>query len=282
MSWLTLSIISVVTLAAANLLQRILMKDEASNAVAYSLVFQLTCALLVGLFALTQGFVLPPIQKLSLNFTLTTILYAAGSLLLFRALQTTEASKTTVLKSSSTLWTIVVALIFLGESLDILKIAGIGLILGSIVLVSLKKDIFSFNRGDLYILGTALCYGIAFANDAFILRQSDALSYTAIAFFLPGLLILAIKPRTVKDMGAFLKPWVQLRMLALTTLYSTSAITVYLAYQRGGTASQLASISQSVVILTVLLAAIFLGEREHLGRKFIAAALTTLGVLLLR
>src|SRR3989338_9076161 len=98
MSWLTLSIISVVTLAAANLLQRILMKDEASNAVAYSLVFQLTCALLVGLFALTQGFVLPPIQKLSLNFTLTTILYAAGSLLLFRALQTTEASKTTVLK----------------------------------------------------------------------------------------------------------------------------------------------------------------------------------------
>lgn len=282
MTWFLLSIISVTTLAIANLFQRILMRDEASNVVAYSLVFQLMSALLIGLFALTRGFIMPPLQELWLNFGLMTILYAAGTMFLFKALQTTEASKATVLRSSSALWTILVALLFLGESFNPVKIVGIGLLLGSIVLISLKKELIKFNKGDLYVLGSAFCFGVAFANDTFILRQADALSYTAIAFLLPGLLILGMRPKAIKETRLFLRPRVLLRMVVLVFFYSTSAITIYLAYQQGGAASQLAAIAQSAVILTVILAAIFLRERSHLPRKFIAAIMATAGVLLIR
>lgn len=258
------------------------MKDKASNAVAYSLVFQLMCASLIGLFAFAQGFIMPPIQELWLNFGLVAILYASGTILLFKALQTTESSQATILRSSSALWAIIIALLFLGESFNLVKVVGIVLILGGVILVSLKKKAIKLKRGDFYVLGSALCFGVAFANDAFILRQSDVLSYATLAFLLPGLLILAVKPKATKEIKLFLKPYILLRMAILAIFSSTSAITIYLAYQQGGAASQLAAITQSAVILTVILAAIFLQERSHLSRKFIAAIITTIGVLLIR
>src|SRR3989338_7833670 len=147
MNWFLLSIISVITLAVSNLLQRVLMKDEKSNVFAYSLAFQLTCAFLVGSFAFARGFVMPPIQELWFNFALITVLYAAGTLFLFRALQEIEASEATVVTSSRALWTIIVALIFLGESFDLLKTLGVVLVLGSVALVSLRKEIVRFNKG---------------------------------------------------------------------------------------------------------------------------------------
>lgn len=282
MNWFLLSIVSVVTLAISNLLQRVLMKDEKSNVVAYSLVFQLICAILIGLFAFARGFVMPPVQELWFNFALITVLYAVGTLLLFKALQRVEASKTAIITSSRALWTIIVALIFLGESFNLIKIMGVILVLGSVVLVSFKRETTQFNRGILYALGSAFCYGVAFANDAFILRQSDVLSYTTLAFLFPGLFILAIKPRILTEMKTLLSASVLSKMALLGLFYSTSAITIYLAYQWGGTASQLAPINQSVVILTVILATIFLNERGQLARKLAGATMAAIGVLLLR
>jgi len=282
MNWFLLSIISVITLAVSNLLQRVLMKDEKSNVVAYSLAFQLTCAVLIGVFAFARGFVMPPIQELWLNFVLITVLYAAGTLFLFRALQNIEASEATIITSSRALWTIVVALIFLGESFDFLKTLGVVLVLGSVVLVSLKREAVRFNKGIFYALSSAFCYGVAFATDTFILRQSDALSYTTLAFLFPGLFILAIRPKILAQMKPLLSTSILSKMVLLGLFYSTSAITIYLAYQQGGAASQLAPINQSVAILTVLLAVIFLGERNQLWQKFTGAIMATAGILLLR
>lgn len=281
MNWLLLSIISVIALAVSNLLQRVLMREEKSNVFAYSLAFLLTCAALVGLFAFVRGFVMPPIQELWFNFVLSTVLYAAGTLFLFRALQNIGASEAAILTSSRALWTIVVALIFLGESFDLLKTLGVVLIIGSITLVSLKKGAVRFNKGTLYALGSAFCYGVAFANDTFILRQSDALSYLTLAFLFTGLIILAMNPRVIKELKTHLNPLVLSKMVLLSLFYSTSGIAIYLAYQQGGTASQLAPINQSVVILTVLFAAIFLGERSQLMRKFAGAIMALAGILLL-
>jgi len=225
---------------------------------------------------------MPPIRELWFNFVLITVLYAAGTLFLFKALQSVEASKTAIITSSGALWTIVVALIFLGESFDLVKILGVILVLGSVVFVSLKREVMRFNKGILYALGSAFCCGVAFANDTFILRQSDVFSYTTLAFLFPGLFILVIQPRILTEMKALLSTPVLLKMALLGLFFSSSTIAIYLAYQEGGTASQLAPISQSVVILTVLLATIFLNERGQLIRKFVGAIIVTIGVLLLR
>jgi drug/metabolite transporter (DMT)-like permease len=259
------------------------MRDQESDVTAYSFVFQLMCSLLVGLFAVFYGSAMPPIDRLPLNFALMTVLYAMGTLLLFKAYKTTEASRVTILMSSSALWVVIAALIFLGESFSVSKAIGAALILLGVIVVSFHKNIFtSINRGDLYALAAAICYGLAFANDALILREADALSYTSLAFLLPGLLILAVRPKLLRNLRSLLKPSVLFKMSIFAIFYSASAITVYLAYQQGGDAAQLGFISQSVAILTVILAVIFLGEREHLAKKSFAAILATIGVLLLK
>jgi len=70
--------------------------------------------------------------------------------------------------------------------------------------------------------------------------------------------------------------------LLLAFIWSVSAIAFYLAIEKGALASQISPISQSKIILTVLLAAILLKERENLLIKVVAAFLTMAGVLLIK
>ncbi len=282
MNWYSLAIISVVLLAIANLFQRALMEDAESSTISYSLVFQLACGALVGVAAGLHGFSLPPMPRLIPNFILTGVLYGTGTLLLLKALQRAEVSEVTVLKSSSGLWTIAVATLFFGESLTALNIVGIVLIFVSVVIVVYGRNALRFGREGLYALGAAFCYGTAFANDAFILRYADALSYTTAAFLLPAIFIFLIRPRVVFELKPLARPATVVKMIFLAVTYSASAILLYLAYQRGGAISRLAPINQSVIVLTVMLGAVFLNERDRLWKKVAAALVAAFGVFLLR
>lgn len=281
MNWFLLAIISTLSVAISNLLRRVLLKNYRGDIFSYSIVIQFAGAILVGSFAFSRGFIMPPIQNLPLNFILMAISYAAGTILVLKAMQNAEASEAAILGASSTLWVIIVSLIFLGESFNLSKITGIALILISVLLVSIKNGL-KFNKNSLYILISAFCYGTAFANDAFILRQSDALSYLSIVFLFPGLAMLIVKPKAILGIKTLLKPLSLLKITTLSFFFAFSGVMTYLAYQNGGTASQLASIGQASVILTVLLAAIFIGEKDNLWKKLIAGVVTTIGVLLIK
>lgn len=70
-------------------------------------------------------------------------------------------------------------------------------------------------------------------------------------------------------------------MLILDICYGAAAIFFYTAIEKGANASQITPILQATVIITVILAAIFLKERDHLVKKFICAVLVTIGVILI-
>jgi drug/metabolite transporter (DMT)-like permease len=280
MDWFLLAIISTVTVAISNILKRTLMKDEKSNVFAYSVVFQLLCGAIIGIFAIINGFVMPPIIKLLPYFIIITISYTAATLLHFKALQKVGAGEVTILTSTRALWTILIAVLLLGESFTIFKLIGTILILAGVWIIPTKG--FKLNEGVIYALAGAFCYGVGFATDTYILRYSEAISYTAISFILPGLLIFAINPKMSKEIKSLFRPSTLSKMVLLGIFYSIGAIAIYLAYQQGGTAAQLAPISQSVVVLTVLLAAITLGENDNLLRKLISAIIVTIGVLMLK
>ncbi len=131
-------------------------------------------------------------------------------------------------------------------------------------------------------MGAAACFGLGTVNDTYLLRFSDAVSYTSIAFLLPGILLLLFYPRSVKKFNSFLKPKIAQNMILLSLFWVISAIAFYLAIEKGALASQISPISQSRIILTVLLAAIFLKERDNLPIKFIGAILTMIGVLMIK
>jgi len=178
--------------------------------------------------------------------------------------------------------TIITAVFFLGESFNTPKIIGTALILGSIIALNFKNGKFTFGVGTKYAVISTVLFGLGVTNDAFILRTYDAVSYTPIAFLLPTILLLIIRPKAVSSFHRLANYSFRKNMFLLAFFYSAQAITYYLALQIGPSASQIATINKSNIIVTVLLAMIFLKERESLGLKFLSAILVTVGVLLIK
>lgn len=71
-------------------------------------------------------------------------------------------------------------------------------------------------------------------------------------------------------------------MFWYTFFYACQAVTYYLAIELGANVSQISPILRSEVILTMILAVVFLNERDNLLRKTAAAILAISGVILIR
>jgi transporter family protein len=227
---------------------------------------------------------MPNIQDYVLNYLIGAILYAAGTVFIFNSYKLLEASQIAIITSTNALITIFTALIFLNEPFTFQNLIGTILILSAIVLVNANKKGLTFNKGTMYAILFAICFGVALVNDKYILLNSgaSATSYTVIIFLLPTILLILTRPMAIKKMNRFLKPNILIKMLLFSGFYATSAIIFFIALNSGATASQIAPINKSSVIVTVVLAAIFLGEKDRIFKKVIAAILVVIGVYLLR
>lgn len=282
MSWFVLSLISVVLAAISNILRKILLRDDKSDAVGSAIIFQFMGSLIVSIFAIFHGFILPPITKYPLNFLLEASLWGTSTLMLFKAYQYIEASEVTILMTLESVCTIVAAQIFLHERFTPINIAGTVILMSAVISMSQESAKIKFNRGVLYTLIAALTAGVAIVNDTFMLKHVDTLSYLVVGFFLPGVFIFLTKPKVIKKMKPLFQPALLKKNAIFTFVYTISGILFYLAITSGGEASQVNTITQASVVLTVILASTFLNERTHLLRKFVCAILVTIGVLLLR
>lgn len=281
MTWLFFVLLSVVFFSITNLLQRALMRKQDSNPIVYATIFQIFCTVIVASIAFARGFTMPPITSLPFNFLLLAFFYAGMNFFLFKAYQTTQASTVTILMSSRALWTILVALLFLGETYNLTKTLGTAVILVAVFLVTKSPKNFRISKGELYVLAAAFCLGVASANDAYILRTAEPFSFTVIAFLFPTIVLLASHPKTIFEAKQLLSRNVLWRIIILSLVFSAAVLGSSLAYAHGAPASQAGPITNSAVILTVVLAAIFLKEREALVKKLFATVLVILGIALL-
>jgi drug/metabolite transporter (DMT)-like permease len=281
MSWIFLILIGILFISISSLFQRVLLKDEQSDPFTYAIIFQLIIAILFFIYVAFTGFNLPPLKPLIPHLLLTSLLYALSNLFYFKGLKTIEVSESSILSSSKAVWTMLTATIFLGEQVDLARIAGMFLVLAGITVVSWKRRDWKLNKGHFFILTGAFFLGIAFTNDAFLLNHFEAPSYSAIAFLFPALLLLAIRPKSINKFRLFLDKKRLFRMVVASFLLGIGNLSVYYSYQRGGDASQIAPISQSSIIFVVILAFIFLKERKRFAQKVIGSLLVLIGVWLL-
>jgi uncharacterized membrane protein len=92
---------------------------------------------------------------------------------------------------------------------------------------------------------------------------------------------LVFYPKVLQQWKHFLQPNFLAKMLPLAVFSASQGVLYLLALTYGGNTAQVGTIRQASVIVTVLLAVMFLRERGNLGRKLIAAVLVTAGVFLL-
>jgi len=281
MTWLLFALIGVVGIAGANIIERVLLKDEKSDAFAYSFVFQILCSILIGIVAAINGFSMPPLQGIWINILIMSFFYAAGTYFLFKAFQKSPASEVVIVFSTRAIWTILTASIFLGETLNPEKIMGALLIFAGVFLVSLNGAVKKgAGAGIVYALAAAFFWGTAFTNDGYVLRYADMLSYSVIAFFFPAVALLAMRPKLLFELKPIFNFSFLRKMTVLCVFYSIATVADYHAITIGADVSQLGPILQSAIVLTVILAAIFLGERDNLIKKILAALIATVGVVM--
>jgi len=137
------------------------------------------------------------------------------------------------------------------------------------------------NSGVWYALAVAACYGAAVVNDVGIINRYDPVSYVSVMSLLPGIIIILAFPKRLKKIKKFLQPKPFQHILLYSFFYALGAVTFYSALSSGTTVPQLSPMSRASIIVTVILGAIFLGERKDLGRKIVSAILVSIGVILL-
>lgn len=279
MNWQILVIISVITNSLSVLLQKILLKDDKIDSTAFSIIFQLITGFLILIYALFHGFSVPNLLPLLPNLFLMILVYGVGNFCIFKALKIGEASSFTIVFATRAIWTIVIAMLFLGEHFSFTQLIGTACILSSVILVTWQHGI-KIGKGTLYSLLAAAAFGIAFANDAFIVRNFDVPSYLVIAFIVPALAVWAVFPQSTEKMKTMLEIHFLKKLVLLGIIYAASAITIFIAYQIGRNVAQIAPLNQTSSILTVVLAIIFLKENTQIGRKLLGILLSFIGILL--
>lgn len=278
--WHYFAIATVLFGSLSNIVIRVIMKKEESDPILFTIVFQFILSIIVFIYALFRGFVFPPPAFLWPRFLLSAVLYAAGSLCGFYSSKHLSAGENSILTASGALVTVLLGVFMLGEAFSFGKVFGVICIIISIF-VLYAKERMKMNVGVWYALGLALFFGVAVVNDVVIIRSYSAISFVPIMSFLPGVILSLAFPRKVLN----IKKLLNLSSLSHITLYSAAyaaaAITFYQALGVGANISQLSPMSRASIIVTVLLAALFLGERKHLGQKIMSAILVSIGVLLL-
>ena len=123
-------------------------------------------------------------------------------------------------------------------------------------------------------------YGVAGSGWVYVGRHADVPTWNALSFIIPSLLILVLRPKSIYKMKPMLSGKVLGRMVLLGLVFGLSALTSLFAYSRGNV-NLVATLQQTSIILTTVMAAFFLKETDRMWRKTAAALVCTIAVIMI-
>lgn len=281
MGWQMFLLISILAESFGRVFQRFLMKEDPADPVAIAAWFQFLGGIILFILALIHGFKLPQnILPLIPNLVLVPILYGLMSIFIFKAMKETEASVFTILFNFRVVLVIFLAVVLLKNPFSVNQILGTFLILLSVVIISFQKNKLQLKRGEIFTLLAGACLGMGVINDSIILKQFEVVTFSSLAFFVPGFFIWAVNPKSTKYILALPKDKFFPKLSILCLIYAASYSSYNQAYFSGNNAARIAAIFPITSVLTILIAAVLLKETDHLFKKICAAVLGFIGVLL--
>ena len=240
-------------------------------------------ALFIWLYAMiTKTIVFSNLVPIIPNLLLMGILYCLGNIFLFKGFQKAEASEVSVLFTSAGIWTVIAAIIILGDRITAVKVMGIALILSGVTVINIRKSRWQMNRGHIFALLSALCFGTSFVNDAVVLKTFTSLdTYMILVFIIPALFTLVLHPSSIRSINKLTTANKIIPITVCSLLYAIATMTFYHSYTAGGKASVISVLQQMSIVFAVCLSYVFLKERDRLLNKIVGTLLTIGGALLL-
>lgn len=283
MTWFFFSILSVIFFAVLNLIQRKIAVDSKYPRAA-AVVFNIYGAsLAIILFFITGG-----LSKLSwpqgiaawIFMIIATFFYALYERGRFLSAKLLDASSLSIVANVSLAIAFIGALFLYSESLTPEKVAGVVLIIVSLIVVSFQKNIKNkiSLKGVLVGIMVFTFLGLAWMLDKKGTLYFNPDTYSLLVWTVPLFMIYFpyVKPAELKHEAK----QIPFAMFILALLNVVGYYFQLLALQLAD-ATRVIPLVQTSTLVTVVLGILILGEKENIPRKIAAAIIGFAGALLL-
>jgi drug/metabolite transporter (DMT)-like permease len=282
MSWQVYIVISIFLLSCNGLFHRSLLKDDNSSPQAQTIIFLGIGGVIAIIIAIVRGGLnLHFPIFLIWNFLLLAVMLTPAYLLKYKAFQLIGASEVVMFSVTARLWTVAGAFFVLHEVITLKMVVGAVIILAGVMITRYEQRKFTINKGVLLVLSSAFLFGIGEINGYFILRNYDSNNFLIYSELLPVIALLLIQPKSIKKVGYYFRKDRAIKLLLLCFCDALGNLALYQAYKVGNNAAVIGPLRAMSVIVTVILATVILKERNNVKNKFIGAAVSVAGVILL-
>ncbi len=232
--------------------------------------------------ALIAGFSLPNIMDVWIFVVLSSVAYGVGHIVYAKTLQKVEASAFSVYFATHAIWMMLFGIVFFHEQLTWWQIAGSMLIFAGVLVLAKRPAQLLKERGAAYGLATGALFGVAITSWAYVGRHTDTLSWAAVSFLLPVIVVFLVRPKTIAAIpGVLHNRALVWKLLVLAGFYAIGSLAMLYAYKEGSLAV-ISPLRQTGIIVTTLLALLFISaERHSMARKLVAAAVCFVGVVVI-
>jgi drug/metabolite transporter (DMT)-like permease len=279
MSAVTYALLALISFTVSNVFYRLVAKNEEDTS-----TLGMLYTTIAGLFALPLVFIIKtPLFDYhpdSYLIIISIIAWSAFSYLLAWANQKFEASTNSILNQLTSVFSVLISVLLLGEVIITKNFIGIALIIAGNILLSLKDSNISFDKSLLTRASLSLIQAIALLSDKLASQHINNGVYIFIVYFVPGLILWLILPGvTLTSMLRVVKK--HHYRLCIASLGSLLGFFFLIESYKVGELGIIIPILNSSVITITLASALFLKERKDLGFKLLMGLIVSLGVIII-
>lgn len=208
------------------------------------------------------------------------IFYALDYRLSIESRKGIEASVYSIIRQISTIFMILAGIFIFKEKFVLKKIIGAFLIILSNVLIFYEKGIFKFNKSILFAVLSSLCTTIALLIDVNYAKEFNLAIYIFIILIVPALFILFFQKIKMKDLINEYKNTNKIYLFLTSISWPLMMLFKLTAYKIGEVVviAPLCSLSS---IINVVVAYLFLKEKDNLRKKMLAAVIIIFSIFLI-
>lgn len=277
---MTYALISTLSFSLYGLIGRVLVVDS-DNPKAFAAVYNFIAGFFVLGFFLVDRFEWQPVPVSILLLTgLMVFTYGIFNRTEYVAKKYMEASLFTIVAKLATLFTVILSIVLLGESVTVEKVIATFLILGANFLLFYRNGNFRLTKGLKYALIMSFFLALSWTIDKKAAVYWPLPLYAFLAYAPPNIFVMYFPRIPIKTLvGEFRRTsW------KVTLLAAMSAVGYYFLIKgfTVGEASKVVLINATNSLITIILAIIILKERKDVPLKILAGLLAFAGVLLLK
>lgn len=273
-------VLAIVFTVSFNVISRISLSTT-RHEYAYTILWQLFCALLAPLFLPFDGFSITLNPHVLLLFALSVALWALVDAFLFSAFKYEEASVLSAIFPLNFVFTFVISAVFFKAGIKPAIVIGFIIIMAASLLIGLYHTRLRPSKGMVFALLYSFFLGAALGLNSEVVKSFSIPSYMFAAFLFPAVvnLLIFLRPK-VAEMRYELK--VQWKAILLNAGVMDASFFFLLKAFQLGNVPQVVALSASSTLLTALAGIVILKEKQHRTLKIIAAGLATLGIVLVQ